>query len=68
MFVFLIVSAFYFQVPLCMPFSLKGTQPLGFASLQPFTACLWQAYVHPGDGLRPIQGMHLVAAHSTLFE
>ena len=42
-----------------------GAQPLGFAPLQPFGACPWQAYVEPGDGHWPIPGMHRVAVTST---
>ena len=42
-----------------------GPQPLGFAPLQPFEAYLWQAYVQPGSGHLPTQGMHRVAAPST---
>ena len=55
----------YFQVPCWMPYSPMGAQPLGFAHLQPFGACTWQAYVQPGDGHQPTLGMHRVAAAST---
>ena len=43
-----------------------GAQLLGFATPQPFRDYPWQAYVHPGDGLRPTPGMHSVAVPSTL--
>ena len=46
-----------------MTFSPLGAQPL--ASWQPFGAYLQKAYVHPGDGLRPMPGMHWVDAPST---
>ena len=59
-----LVSAFNFQVQYWMPYSPLGAQPLGFASLQPFGAYLWQAYVQPGDGHWSKPGMHRVAAPS----
>ena len=65
MFVSVMVYAFSFQVPMWVPFSHHGVQPLGFALPQPFRPYLWQAYVHSGDGLRPTSGMHWVAAPST---
>ena len=58
MLVSVMVCAFFFQVPMWMPFSSMGTQPLEFVPLQPFGAYPWQAYVHPGDGLRSMLGMH----------
>ena len=45
-----------------MPYSPMGTQPLGFAPLQPFGVYPWQAYVQPGDGHQSTPGMHRVAA------
>ena len=42
-----LVSAFYFHVPSWLLYSPMGTQPLGFAPLQPFGVYLWQAYVQP---------------------
>ena len=60
-----LVSAFYFQVPSWMPYSLMGAQQLGFASLQPFGVYPWQAYVQPGDGHWSTPGMDRVAAPST---
>ena len=35
-----------------------GAQPLGFVSLQPFGAYLWQAYVHPCDF--PVTGILVI--------
>ena len=52
-------------MPCWMPYSPLGAQPLGFAPLQPFGACLWQAYVEPGDGHGPTPGLHRVAAPCT---
>ena len=62
-----LVYAFCFQVPCCMSYSPMGAQPLGFASLQPFGAYPWEAYVQHGDGHQPTPGMHRVAASSTVF-
>ena len=62
---YVLVSAFYFQVPCWMLYSPMGAQALGFAPLQPFGAYPWQAYVQPGSGHQPITGMHRVAALST---
>ena len=59
-----LVSAFYFQVSSWFLYSPLGTQPLGFAPLQPFQVYLWQAYVQPGDGHWSTPGMHRVAAPS----
>ena len=42
-----------------------GSQPLGFAPLQPFGIYPQQAYVKPGDGHQSMPGMHRVAAPST---
>ena len=39
-------------------FFTSGAQPLGFATLQPFRAYLWQAYVNPGDSHWPMPAMH----------
>ena len=63
-FVFILVSALYFQVPSWMPYSPVGAQPLGFAPLQPFGVYPWQSYVQPGDGHQSTPGMHRVAAPS----
>ena len=63
--VFILVSAFYFQVPCWMPYLPLGAQPLGFAPLQPLGVYLSQAYVQPGDGHWPTANMHRVAAPST---
>ena len=41
--VFVLVSAFYFQVQCWMPYSPLGAQLLGFAPLQPLGVYLWQA-------------------------
>ena len=53
-----VVYDFYFQVKCWMLYSPMGAQPLVFASLQPFGAYLWQAYVQPGDDHWPTPGMH----------
>ena len=42
-----------------------GAQLLGFASLQPFGAYPWQAYVQPGDGHWSTPGMYRMAASSS---
>ena len=63
--VFVLVSAFYFQVLCWMPYSPLGAQPLGFAPLQPLGVYPWQAYVQPCDGHWSTPGMHRVAASST---
>ena len=47
-----------------MLYSPMGTQPFGFAPLQPFRVYPWQAYVQPGDGQQSMPGMHGVAAPS----
>ena len=60
-----LVSAFYFQVPCWMPYSPLGSQPLGFAPLQPLGVYPWQAYVQPGNGHQPTACMHRVAGPST---
>ena len=60
-----LVSGFYFQVPCWMPYSPLGTQPLGFAPLQPLGVYLWQAYMQPVDGHQPTPGIHRVADPST---
>ena len=44
-----------------------GTQPLGFAPLQPFGAYPWQAYVQPCDGHWPTPGIQRVPACSTIL-
>ena len=68
-FVCMLVSAmvcvFYFQIPMWMSCSAIGTQWLGYAPLQPFGAYLLQPYMHPGDDLRPMPGMHKVAGPFT---
>ena len=64
MLVSVLVSAFYFQVPSWMLYSLVGAQPLGFAPWQPFGVYPWEAYVQPGDGQWLTPGMHRVAAPS----
>ena len=60
-----LVYAFCFHVPCWMLYSHMGPQPLGFATLQPFGAYPWQAYVLPGNGHWPTPGMHRVAAPCT---
>ena len=60
-----LASAFCFQVPCWMPYSPMGAQLLDFASLQPFGAYPWKAYVQTGDGYWPTPDMHRVAALST---
>ena len=39
---------------------IGGTQPLGFASQEPFGVYLWHAYVPPGDGPWPMSAVHHV--------
>ena len=46
-----------FQVPMWLPCSSKGAQPLGFATLQLFRVYPWQAYVPRSDGLWPTPGV-----------
>ena len=53
--VYVLMSAFYFQVPCWMPYSSWGAQPLGFAPLQPFGVYLWHPYVQPGLVIGPHQ-------------
>ena len=36
----------------------NGGPTVGFVPLQPFGAYPLQVYVHPGNGLRPMPGMH----------
>ena len=55
-----------FRFPCGCLFDLWWAQPLGFTLQEPLGAYPWQAYVHPGDGLRPRPGMHWVAAPSML--
>ena len=40
------------------PFPTIGTQLSGIATVPPFIAYLWQAYVHPGYSPRPMPTMH----------
>ena len=47
-----------------MPHSHLGSEPLGFAPLQPLGVYPWQAYVQPSDGHWPMTGIHRVAAPS----
>ena len=65
--VFILVSAFYFQVPGWMSYYPMGTQSLEFAPLQPFGVYAWQAYVQPDDGHWSMPGMHRMAAPSATF-
>ena len=53
------------SVSMWLPCSLKGIQPLGFVTPQPFRVCPWKDYVLSGDGLWPTPGVHWVAAPST---
>ena len=59
------VSGFLFQVSTVGAIFTYGAQVLGFAPPQPFVAYLWQAYFDPGHVVRPIPGIHWVAASST---
>ena len=43
----------------------NGDQTFGFATLQPFGASSWQAFVPPGDSHTPTPEMYQVAASST---
>ena len=58
------VYAFYFHIPLWMSFSPMGAQLFQFVPQQPWRGHTLQAYVHPGDGMKPMPGMHWVAAPS----
>ena len=63
----IMVFPFCFQVLMWLPCSPMGTQPLGFATSQPFGAYHWQAYMSPDDSLGPTLGIHQVAAPLTAF-
>ena len=63
--VYVMVFAYCFQVPMWLPCSPLGAQPLGFAASQPFPVYPWQAYMPPGDGQWPIPGVLHVAAPTT---
>ena len=41
---------FCFQIPMWLPCSQMGTQPVGFALAQPFRVHCWQEYVPSGAG------------------
>ena len=63
MLVSVLLFVFCFKVWLsCLP---VGAQPLGFLSLQSFRIYPWQAYLPPGYGPWPMQGVHWVAAPPT---
>ena len=60
----IVVFAFCFQIPMWMPCSPKGAQPLGFTSLQLIVFHPTQVYVPCGDSLWSMPGVHWV--HSPL--
>ena len=59
------VFASCFHVPMWLPCSPIGGQPLRFATLQSFTLYPWQACVPSGDDPWPMPVMHPGAAHLT---
>ena len=61
------VFTFSFQIPVCLPCSPVGLQPLWFALPQCLGVYLMWAYVPLGAGPWSIPGVHLVAAPSTIL-